>query len=149
MILCIGTTGCGKSSLLKLLQQKCQQEFVKATTGKDSDDVASAAQGTSKVCIALYCKIISEGKEDRGNSNEKLKFQGKGNKKDNTVKSPSPPEGYIPAMISTVGTDLITLPVKPSKGKAGGSNSGGGAPMPQEIVNIREVQSRISLCGRY
>ena len=74
-----------------------------------------------------------------GNSNDKLKFQGKGNKKDNTVKSPSPPEGYIPAMISTVGTDLITLPVKPSKGKAGGSNSGGGAPIPQEIVNIREV----------
>ena len=88
---------------------------------------------------ALNCKIISEGKENRGNSNDKLKFQGKGNKKDNMVKSPSPPEGYIPAMISTVGTDLITLPVKPSKGKAGGSNSGGGAPVPQEIVNIREV----------
>ena len=89
--------------------------------------------------VAFNCKIISEGKENRGKSNDKLKFQGKGNKKDNTVKSPSPPEGYIPAMISTVGTDLITLPVKPSKGKAGGSNSGGGAPIPQEIVNIREV----------
>ena len=91
-ILCVGTTGCGKTSLLRILQQKCQNDYVKLATGKDPP-----AEPT-----------------------------------DSHV-----PEGYIPSTIPTVGTDLMTLPVKP-RGKAGSYNSGN-LPPPSEIVTIREV----------
>ena len=42
-----------------------------------------------------------------------------------------------------MGTDLITLPVKPVKGKtgAGPPTTVGGVPTPQEVVVIREVRT--------
>ena len=91
MILCVGSTGCGKSSLLKLLQQKSQSEYIKATAGKEDP-----------------------------NANKP---------------NPDLPPDYIPSTISTVGTDLITLPAKP-KGKSSGGNQ---VTTPQEVVVIREV----------
>ena len=66
MILCVGASGCGKTSLLKILKQKCVQE---------------------------------NGGSQQG---------GKDAKK--TEDEPQIPDTRYPAAISTVGTDILTLP---------------------------------------
>ena len=71
MILCVGTSGSGKTSLLKVLQQKCVKE----------------AGGPPK-------------------QSPKSKSKGKG-----ATEEPIP-ETRFPATISTVGTNILTLPGK-------------------------------------
>ena len=68
MILCVGASGCGKTSLLKILKQKCVKDNL--------DDQESK-------------------KSDKKGSDE-----------------PQIPETRYPAAISTVGTDILTLPGK-------------------------------------
>ena len=68
MILCVGASGCGKTSLLKILKQKCVKEnLANQETGKDVK------------------KAFDE---------------------------PQIPDTRYPAAISTVGTDILTLPGK-------------------------------------
>ena len=66
MILCVGASGCGKTSLLKILKQKCVKENL-------------ANQESAK--------------DDKKLSDE-----------------PQIPDTRYPAAISTVGTDILTLP---------------------------------------
>ena len=72
MILCVGTSGSGKTSLLKVLQEKCHKE-------------APPAQKPKKEASKKGSKAIVD---------------------------PPIAETRYPATISTVGTDLITLPGK-------------------------------------
>ena len=66
MILCVGASGCGKTSLLKILKQKCVQE--------------------------------NAGNQEGGKDAKK------------TEEEPQIPDTRYPAAISTVGTDILTLP---------------------------------------
>ncbi len=66
MILCVGASGCGKTSLLKILKQKCVKEN-------------STNQETAK---------------DKKKASDE----------------PQIPDTRYPAAISTVGTDILTLP---------------------------------------
>ena len=70
MILCVGTSGSGKTSLLKVLQQKCVKE---AGGPKPSQESKKASKGATEEPI---------------------------------------PETRFPATISTVGTNILTLPGK-------------------------------------
>ena len=66
MILCVGASGCGKTSLLKILKQKCVKENLdNQESGKDGKKVSD---------------------------------------------EPEIPDTRYPAAISTVGTDILTLP---------------------------------------
>ena len=68
MILCVGASGCGKTSLLKILKQKCVKENTSSTeTGTDAKKASD---------------------------------------------EPQIPDTRYPAAISTVGTDILTLPGK-------------------------------------
>ena len=66
MILCVGASGCGKTSLLKILKQKCVQE--NASNQENGKDAKKADD------------------------------------------EPQIPDTRYPAAISTVGTDILTLP---------------------------------------
>ena len=69
MILCVGASGCGKTSLLKILKEKCLKENVRSQ--------------------------VSTAKDDKKAADE-----------------PQIPDTRYPASISTVGTDILTLPGK-------------------------------------